>query len=91
MAEQDSDEATRLLEAHGGYGWLLTAPDDHSFSAASIVDHLAATGVNTTKRTVIEWIKSTPSWTDHGGLGIFATRHDLIALFAGRIRGRKLA
>jgi hypothetical protein len=85
------DEAIRLLEGHGGYAWLVNAPADFSFSATSIVEHLAKTGVEVTKRTVQDWIRDLPHTAEQGGLGLYATRNDLIMLFAGRIRGRKLA
>lgn len=91
MAEMNIDEAIRLLDEHGGYAWLVTTPETFSFSATSIVEHLGATGVEVTKRTVQEWIRDLPHTVEQGGLGLYATRNDLIQLFAGRIRGRKLA
>lgn len=91
MAEMGIDEAIRLLEDHGGYSWLVTMPETFSYSANSIVEHLGATGVEVTKRTVQDWIRDLPHTVEQGGLGMYATRNDLIQLFAGRIRGHKSA
>lgn len=91
MPELSLDEAVQLLEDHGGYSWLLDAPPGFSFSVTSIVEHLAKTGVEPTTRTVQNWIKDLPHTTSQGGLGDYATRSDLIIMFAGRMRGRKLA
>ncbi len=91
MAEMTIEEATQLLEEHGGYTWLVGAADGYSFSATSIVEHLAKTGVEVTKRTVQDWIRALPHTAEQGGLGLYATRADLLLMFAGRIRGRKLA
>jgi hypothetical protein len=82
MTIDQLNEATSLLEQHGGYGWLLRGPD--VLLASDIAEHLAQMGIKVTRETVGRWIKVLPHTQDFGKVGLAATRDDLILMFADR-------
>ena len=82
MTTEAQSAAIRLLEQHGGYGWLLRGPD--VLLASDIADHLTQMGIRVTRETVGRWIKVLPHTQDFGKVGLAATRDDLILMFADR-------
>jgi hypothetical protein len=85
MAELTLPEAEAILQAHGGYLWLLSGKQ--FWSVGEIVGEFEKVGLRVSHDAVTRWIKPLPYTDDFGGkIGLRAARNDLILYFAGRLR-----
>lgn len=84
MSDMSLEEAEARLREHGGYEWALSGRQ--MWSAADITAKLTDMGMKVSKDTVTRWIKAMPNMQDFGGMGIFASRADLILFLAGRFK-----
>lgn len=84
MPELTQAEAEKLLNEHGGYGWLL---EGRTFwSVSEIVEQLQEEGLQVSSDAVTRWIKALPHTQYFGGaVGWRASKSDLIQLFANRM------
>ncbi len=82
--EIDMAEAEQRLRALGGFDWLLGG--QQWWSARDVSEHLKTAGIGGHKDTVTRWFKMLPQTQDFAGLGLRASRADLIRFFATRSR-----
>src|SRR5258708_1975873 len=83
MPKYNRATAEQRLRDIAGFDWLLGGTQ--WWSAKEVSDHLQEQGIGGHKETVIRWFKMLPNTKDFGGLGLRATRDDLILFFAERI------
>ena len=84
MAELTLPEAEAILQAHGGYSWLLSAKQ--FWSVGEIVSEFDKVGLRVSHDAVTRWIRPLPHTDDFGGkIGLRASRNNLILYFAGRL------
>jgi hypothetical protein len=79
------DTARQQLEAHGGYGWLLSGPA--FWYVKQVVEELFKNGRHVSVSTVTRWFHDLPHTQGSSGPGgLSASKNDLILFFAGQMR-----
>lgn len=82
MPELTLADAEARLRAHGGYDWVLSG--QQAWSAAEVAQRLGEMGIRVSKDTVTRWFKTLLNTQDFGGLGLYASRADLVLFLASR-------